>query len=85
MWLQGNVCGWGHAWLGGDAWLEAYTGCVLSGGGAMLSGGRCAVSGVLSWGVLSGGVLSRRVCGLECEQNETGVKHYLVLHFVCRR
>ena len=95
----GGICGWRRCVCGcremcvvgvmhgggGGAWLGA---CVLSGGGERLC---CLGEGMLSQGCCPGrgavrGVLSRGVCGLECEQNDRQVqKHYLALNFVCRR
>ena len=59
VWLEGNVCGWGQAWLG------AHTGCVLSGGrGYAVWGTVCCLRGGVQGrccrgGCCPGSVLSR--------------------------
>ena len=67
VWLEGNVCGWGQAWLG------AHTRCVLSGGkGYAVWGMVCCLRGGVWGGAVGGGVV-QVVCCLECEQNDRQV------------
>ena len=76
----GGVCGWREMCVVGakHGWGHI-PGVCCPGEGAMLSGGRCAVSGVLSRGrcavsrVLSRGGVVQGVCCLECEQNDIQV------------